>query len=130
MNEPRTSSSIEARSTSAVSYVPARGRPTLSEHDASVQEELANPEIWENVKQRLAAKLSPSQYQNWIARTELGSLKSGELTIRVPDAATGEWIRDEYSVQIWEAIRELNASVSQIDYVVSNTSLAAQSQHT
>ena len=95
-----------------------------------MQEELANPEIWENVKQRLAAKLSPSQYQNWIARTELGSLKSGELTIRVPDAATGEWIRDEYSVQIWEAIRELNASVSQIDYVVSNTSLAAQSQHT
>jgi chromosomal replication initiation ATPase DnaA len=75
------------------------------------------PDIWEHLKQRLAAKLPSSQYQNWMVPTELGSFENGELIIHVPDVATAEWIRDEYSPQIWEGIRELKALVKQIRYV-------------
>jgi hypothetical protein len=37
--------------------------------------------------------------------------------ICVPDPATAEWIRDEYTLQISDALRELKASISQIRYL-------------
>lgn len=75
-------------------------------------------DVWEQIKNWLSGKLSSGAYGNWIARTSLYSFENGDLTIRVPDETTEEWIRQEYSSQIRTAIEELKIPAKQIRYRV------------
>ncbi len=76
-------------------------------------------DVWEEIKNRLAAKLSGVAYQNWISRTALASFQDDQLTVRVPDAATEEWIRQEYTFEIESAIQDLNLPIRHIHYTVN-----------
>jgi len=75
-------------------------------------------DVWEQIKNWLGGKLSSGAYGNWIARTSLYSFENGELTIRVPDETTEEWVKQEYSSQIRTAIEELKIPAKQIRYRV------------
>ena len=74
--------------------------------------------VWEEIQKRLAVKLSNRAYENWISRTGPASFQDGHLTVRVPDSATGEWIKQEYSGHIQSVLQELKMPVRQIDYTV------------
>ncbi len=82
-------------------------------------------DAWEQIKDRLAAKLSHGAYQNWISRTALGSFQDGELTVRVPDETTEAWIRQEYTPEIRAAIEELRLPVRRVQYEVETISVLA-----
>ena len=73
---------------------------------------------WDQIKGWLAVRLSEGEYKNWISRTTLGSLREGDLTVRVPDDPTEAWIRQEYTSQIRTAVQELNLPVRRILYEV------------
>ncbi|MGI8960255.1 MAG: chromosomal replication initiator protein DnaA [Bryobacteraceae bacterium] len=75
-------------------------------------------DVWQEIKNKLAVKLSGVAYENWISRTALHSFEGGRLTVRVPDAATEEWIRQEYAFQIRAAIQELDLPVLHVHYTV------------
>ena len=75
-------------------------------------------DVWEAIKSKLAVKLSGAAYETWISRTVLHSFEGGRLTVRVPDAATEEWIRQEYAFQIRAAIQDLSLSVLHIHYTI------------
>jgi chromosomal replication initiator protein len=77
-------------------------------------------DVWEEIKSRLAVKLSGAAYQNWISRTALSSFQDGRLTVRVPDAATEEWIKQEYAYQIRSVVQDLNLPVRQIHYAIDS----------
>jgi chromosomal replication initiator protein len=83
-------------------------------------------DVWEEIKNRLAVKLSGGAYQNWISRTALASFQDDRLTVAVPDAATEEWIRQEYALEIQSAIQDLNLPVRQIRYRVDSPPLLAR----
>jgi chromosomal replication initiator protein len=83
-----------------------------------VKERCRLGDVWEEIKNRLAFELSGGAYENWISRTALHSFEGGRLTVRVPDAATEEWIRQEYAFQIRAAIQDLNLPVLHIHYTV------------
>lgn len=85
-------------------------------------------DAWEQIKRWLAMKLSESAYQTWLSRTALGSFESGELIVRVPDDATGSWIRQEYSSQILTAAQELGIRIKGIRYDVESSPVAASTQ--
>ena len=76
-------------------------------------------DAWEQIKGWLANKLGEGAYQNWISKTAQGSLRDGELTVRVPNETTEAWIRQEYSAQIRAAISELNLPVRKISYEIA-----------
>lgn len=80
---------------------------------------------WEQIKSLLATKLGEGAYQNWISRTTLGSMRDGDLTVRVPDQTTETWIRQEYSSQIRAAIQDLNLPVRRVSYEIEELPLAA-----
>ncbi len=82
-------------------------------------------DAWEQIKGWLAIKLGGSAYRNWISRTTLGSLRDGELTVRVPDGTTETWIRQEYSSQIRNAIDELKLPIRRVSYQIDEGSVAA-----
>src|ERR1700749_1152885 len=76
-------------------------------------------DAWEQIKGWLASRLGEGAYQNWISKTAQGSLRDGELTVRVPDETTEAWIRQEYSAQIRGAISELNLPIRKISYEIA-----------
>ncbi len=75
-------------------------------------------DAWEQIKSVLAVKLGEGAYRNWISRTTLGTLRDGDLTVRVPDQTTETWIRQEYSSQIRAAIQDLNLPVRRVFYEI------------
>jgi chromosomal replication initiator protein len=83
-----------------------------------VKERCDLSDVWQEIKNKLAVNLSGAAYENWVSRTALQSFEGGRLTVRVPDAATEEWIRQEYAFQIRAAIQDLNLPVLQVQYTV------------
>jgi chromosomal replication initiator protein len=86
-------------------------------------------DAWEQIKSWLAVKLGEGAYQNWISGTALGSLRDGELTVRVPNETTASWIRQEYSSQIRSAIEELHLPIRKVHYVIEAAVAAAAAGH-
>ena len=80
---------------------------------------------WEQVKGWLAGKLGGGAYQNWFPQTALGSLRNGEMTVRVPNETTEAWIRQEYSSHIRTAIRELDLPIQSVKYEIGALATAA-----
>src|SRR5947209_8245679 len=71
-------------------------------------------DAWEQIKTALAKKLTAGAYQNWIARTTLGSVENGDLNVRVPDAPSRDWIQQEYTAEIYAAIADLRLPVRRV----------------
>lgn len=85
--------------------------------------------FWEQIKERLVAKLSNEAYQNWISQTCFDRLEEKSLTVQVPDDNTRQWIQNEYGGHISEAIRELGLPVSSVQYAVSAASSGTNGLH-
>ena len=82
-------------------------------------------DAWEQIKSWLAIKLGEGAYQNWISRTTLGTLRDGDLTVRVPDQTTETWIRQEYSAQIRTAIQDLGLPIRRVSYEIEELPVPA-----
>jgi len=78
-------------------------------------------DIWESIKSHISRKISAEAYQNWLTKTIFLKAESAKLWVRVPDAVTRDWILQEYSVEIWSAVRELNFSFREIAYEVQGS---------
>jgi chromosomal replication initiator protein len=85
-------------------------------------------DVWETIKEQLAQKLTVGAYANWISRSKFASFSDGQLTVSVPDETTEQWIQQEYAVQIWSAIQDLNLPVKDISYQVNHAPLAASAR--
>lgn len=86
--------------------------------------------VWEEIKQHLAAKLTPESYDNWLAKTTLGHLEPDAISIVVPNAATREWVREEYSGMILSTIREMDLPYRRILCELPNPSSNQLAQFT
>src|ERR1700734_1582917 len=72
---------------------------------------------WEQIKARLAGKISSQAYQNWVMRTAFEGSDGGVLRVIVPDQVTKEWMEQEYAEDIRTSIRELNLPVESVVYI-------------
>jgi chromosomal replication initiator protein len=72
---------------------------------------------WEQIKSRLASKISPQDFQNWVTRTTFERSEGRTLRVAVPDQVTKEWMEQEYAVEIRDAIQELNLGIDRVFYV-------------
>lgn len=86
-------------------------------------------DAWEQIKGWLAVRLSERAFKNWFSATTLGSLRDGELTVRVPNESTESWIRQEYTSHIRSAIQELRLPVRRIQYEVDGVPALAAAAH-
>ena len=72
---------------------------------------------WDLIKAKLAERIAPQEFQNWVMRTALESLDQGSLRVQVPDQVTKDFIEQEYTEQIRSTIRELNLPVERVVYL-------------
>jgi chromosomal replication initiator protein len=75
---------------------------------------VANP--WEQIKAKLATKISSQAYEDWVMRTLFEATDGGALTVIVPDQATKEWMEQEYAEDVRQTIRELSLPVDRVIY--------------
>jgi chromosomal replication initiator protein len=80
--------------------------------------------FWEQIKSSLASKISPQDFQNWVTRTSFEGFDSRVLRVSVPDQVTKDWMEQEYSVEVRDAIRELNLPFDRVIYVPSVAAFA------
>lgn len=71
---------------------------------------------WDEVKQRLEARLSAESYQNWVSRTRLADIEGGILRVTVPDEETRTWLEREYAEEIHAAVRSLGMGLTSVLY--------------
>jgi chromosomal replication initiator protein len=76
---------------------------------------VGNP--WEQIKARLATKVSTRAYENWVMRTLFDGSDGRSLRVAVPDQVTKEWMEQEYAEDIRQTIRELNLPVEKVIYM-------------
>lgn len=73
---------------------------------------------WEQIKQRVAVKLSKEAYENWFARTSGLGEQGRTIRVAVPDAMTKAWLEQEYQDAVRSGIRELGLSVDRVAYEI------------
>jgi chromosomal replication initiator protein len=78
--------------------------------------------IWDQIKGLIASKISTEAFENWLSKTALIRTEGSWLWVGVPDAATKDWIQQEYTSDIWSAIRDLRLPLRQIVYEVQDSS--------
>jgi chromosomal replication initiator protein len=71
---------------------------------------------WESIKHRLATKVSPKAYEDWVMRTLFERFDGGTLQVAVPDLVTKQWMEQEYGDDVRQAIRELELPVVTVQY--------------
>jgi chromosomal replication initiator protein len=71
---------------------------------------------WESIKQRLATKVSPKAYEDWVMGTVFERLEGRTLHVAVPDLVTKQWMEQEYGDDVRETIRELDLPVAAVTY--------------
>lgn len=71
---------------------------------------------WESIKQRLATKVSPKAYEDWVMRTNFERLDGSTLHVAVPDLVTKQWMEQEYGDDVRQSIRELELNISAVQY--------------
>ncbi len=85
--------------------------------------------FWEQIKSSLASKISPQDFQNWVTRTAFEGSDGRVLRVSVPDQVTKDWMEQEYSVEVRDAIRELNLAIDRVIYVPSVAGFAPAPTH-
>ncbi len=77
-------------------------------------------ELWEQVKERLAARLTWEGYQNWVARTTQQSFDGNRLVILVPNQVAREWLEKELLQDVRAALEELGAGGLDLAYQITD----------
>jgi len=76
---------------------------------------------WDHIKTQISSKISTDAFNNWLSRTVFLNSEGDRLRVAVPDTATRDWIQQEYSAEIWSAIRDLNLSLREIVYEIQGS---------
>jgi chromosomal replication initiator protein len=83
--------------------------------------------VWDQIKSRLALKISPQDFQNWVMRTTFGSSEGRAVRVHVPDQVTKDWMEQEYGEEIRYAIHELNLGIDRVIYLPTAAGVAPPS---
>ncbi len=82
---------------------------------------LTSSASWPGILDRLRDKVSQQQFSTWFQNLKAHSPSREELDIRVPNRFFKEWLKQNYSGVIEEAVREATGSTPQITFTVDQT---------
>jgi len=74
--------------------------------------------LWDRIKQQIAGKISTDAFDNWLSKAVFVKAEGDRLWVAVPDTQTRDWIQQEYTADIWSAVREMNVGLREIVYEI------------
>lgn len=72
---------------------------------------------WQEILNYLKTKVNPQSYHTWLRPTRFAHASQETLVVRVPNREFREWIQENYSTQIQEALQGLKLGFEKVDYV-------------
>jgi chromosomal replication initiator protein len=79
---------------------------------------------WHEILSYLKTRVNPQSYQTWLRPTRQSHSAKGMLYVRVPNSEFQEWIEENYSSLIEEALGKLKLDVQSVSYVLEEKSAA------
>lgn len=73
---------------------------------------------WDEIKERLARRLSTESFQNWVAPTTFERIEHGVLWVAVPSETTRGWLEQEYGDTVISEVRAVHPTICNISYVI------------
>src|SRR6202042_1094718 len=77
--------------------------------------------IWERIKQQISGKITTEAFDNWLSKAVFLKAEGDRLWVSVPDTQTRDWIQQEYSADIWTAVREMNLTLREIVFEIQGS---------
>lgn len=83
--------------------------------------------VWDQIKQSLAEKISTEAFQNWFVDTRLQQADGDSISVSVPNEATKDWMEREYAESVQAVIRDLKLPIRQVSYEISSAAVTSNS---
>ncbi|MCF7869956.1 MAG: chromosomal replication initiator protein DnaA [Candidatus Omnitrophica bacterium] len=77
------------------------------------------PNIWENCKEKLKARLGETSFDTWISPLQLKELSKENLVLEAPDSFFKNWVENNYLVSIKEVSQEISGKKINIEFRVN-----------
>ena len=85
-------------------------------------------EMWERALRDLRERLSPENYETWLAPVRCLGLDSGVVTLRIPNRFFADWLSAHYLELILEAVAEIAPHVRRSEQVVEHVRMRMAQQ--
>jgi len=82
---------------------------------------LTSPASWPDILERVRRKVTAQQFSTWFQNLRARSVSSEELDIRVPNQFFREWLAENYSGVLREAVREATGWTPRITFTVDDS---------
>jgi chromosomal replication initiator protein len=76
--------------------------------------------IWDQVKEILAQRISRESFQNWVAQTQFLRSEGDAVLVRVPDEISKEWLEREYVPQMQSILKSLAPGLNAIELITAD----------
>jgi chromosomal replication initiator protein len=87
-------------------------------------------DLWESVLSRLETRLDPHTFNTWLRPTALAWQDDAALHVAVPNDVFRDWLRDNYSELIRDAVSELTGGPLAVEFTTSASSAPRPSSTT
>lgn len=87
---------------------------------------MENEEIWQSILAQIQINVSPAIFATWFKSTSIISIQNGEAVIAVPNCLSKEWLEQKYRKQMIAFLREIDGSIREVFFKVTQTPAANQ----
>lgn len=89
-------------------------------HIQFIQLPMSEKELWVSVLRRLQPTINKANFITWFQNTGVLSSRDGKMVVGLPTEYAKTWILSKYALKVLQAIQEIDAAVTEVDYEVSS----------
>ena len=89
-------------------------------HIQFIQLPMSEKELWVSVLRRLQPTINKANFITWFQNTGVLSSGNGKMVVGLPTEYAKTWILSKYALKVLQAIQEIDAEVTEVNYEVSS----------
>jgi len=82
---------------------------------------MSNRELWQNALVQIELGTSEASFRTWFKNTDIAGRNGSTVQVAVPSKIVKEWLIEKHNKLILRALRGLDSSVRNIEYVIHRT---------
>jgi len=86
-----------------------------------------NDQLWKAALGQLELRVSQGNFLTWFKSTKIQQKSGGRVVIETPSAFTYEWLSKKYQKPILETLKDLDGSVSSVEFTVGSVTAQQRS---
>jgi len=87
---------------------------------------MSNRELWQNALVQIELGISEASFRTWFRNTDIAGRDGGTVQVAVPSKIVKEWLLEKHNKLVLKALRGLDTSIRNIEYVVHRAAPSAE----